>query len=290
MTRIDDNREAQRVAEQRMKEADATKRRENNAQFQKLMGNKQQGTQQAGAQQAGSKQTAQEAGRRTAQQGGSNALMARQGILANKLNASLQTRGHEATLQSRSELQSRRSDINEKQISVDEKDKTEQKQVEQREDRLAAISSDDRHDANSGLGTGSGGGGGAGADSSNSGSDGGNQAQHIMGLGEAAPAAPAQQTQGAQGPRVPPEVIQKLVDRVFAGVTPEGLSQFTIEFKSDVLSGARLDVVAKDGKISCTFHTDDKNVGNLLKSSEGALARAFAHKGLTLEKLAVKGP
>ena len=30
-------------------------------------------------------------------------------------------------------------------------------------------------------------------------------------------------------------VIQQLVNRVFAGVTPEGLSQFTIEFKSDVL-------------------------------------------------------
>ena len=104
----------------------------------------------------------------------------------------------------------------------------------------------------------------------------------------AVPPTPAQIAMGAQGPRIPPEVIQQLVNRVFAGVNAEGLSQFTVEFKSDVLNGARLDVVAKDGKISCTFHTSDKNVRNLLKASEGQLARAFAQKGLTLDRLAVE--
>src|SRR2546427_734795 len=80
---------------------------------------------------------------------------------------------------------------------------------------------------------------------------------------------------------------EELVKRVMVGVNPQGLSEFHIEFRENVLAGSRLTITAKDGKISAQFATPDANTKRLLKASEGELARAFSRKGLTLERFDV---
>ncbi len=108
----------------------------------------------------------------------------------------------------------------------------------------------------------------------------------VMGSGAAG-------TKAAEGPaaahtvEIPQQVLDKLVDKVQSGVTAEGLSTFQIELKDDVLKGASISVTANGGKISVKVDTKDANIRRLFQASEGQLARAFDHKGLSLESLVI---
>ncbi len=270
MTRVDENREAQRAAEQQAAEkADKAKRAQNDD-FKRQMAKQQQV-----AQDTNKKTQSQQGDKRAAGQ----ALMARQGIQARNFNQSLQQTGEKAVDKARVDGKAKRNDVNETADEAKERNSKIDKQEQRQQDRLAPISRDDRQEQGQGMG---GGGHGGGADAG--GGDGGqHQPQQQIGM------VASKQAEGARGaPQIPPEVIKELVQQAFAGVTPEGLHQFTVELKGDVFGGTRLDVVCNEGKISCTFHTNDKNVARLLKASEGPMARALSHKGLTLERLAVE--
>jgi flagellar hook-length control protein FliK len=104
--------------------------------------------------------------------------------------------------------------------------------------------------------------------------------------------AQVQSTEAAAqaAPKLPAEVIRQIVERVMVGVNKEGLSEFRIELKDNILGGTALSLTAKDGKISAKFETRDANVKRLLMASEGELARAFEGKGLRLERFEVVGP
>ncbi len=271
MTRVDDNREAQRAAEaRRADEANKQKKQGNAEEFRKLVAEQKQAAQQ------GARKLQAKSGERQA----SNALLARQGIKSRNFSQALQSFGRGQVSKNANNNEARRSELNDNQLDTDERQSKTDRQADNLADKLAPISRDDGQE-------GSLSGGGGGSSDHNDGFDGSGIGQ-ATGLGETSMAAGAQAAQGAHAPQLPPEVLQQLVNRVFAGVTPEGLSQFTVELRGDVLGGARLDVVAKDGKITCTFHTDDKNTARLLKASEGQLARAFARKGMTLDRLAVE--
>lgn len=282
--RIDENREAQRAQEERrLNNQNKAKQKEASDQFQKVISGQQESARQRTQQEQARRQGDRGKPAAPSNKGGAqNALLAKQGIKSRNLAEQLHQRGEASVDKSRRDLKGRRDDVHERATASNDKQaKTDNEVVSKQQDRLAPISRDDRREQGGG---GLGGGDSQGGDSS---MDFGGQPQTAAPLG-AADLGKSAPTEGPHAPRIPPEVIRALVDKVFAGVTPEGLSQFTIEFKGDVLGGARLDVTAKDGKITCTFHTDDKNIGRLLKASEGQLARTFAQKGLTLERLAVE--
>ena len=65
------------------------------------------------------------------------------------------------------------------------------------------------------------------------------------------------------------------------------LEEFRVDLKGDVLGGASVAISNKDGKINATFESDDVNLRRLVKASEGELSRAFARKGMRLERLEV---
>jgi hypothetical protein len=275
MSRVDENRDAQRAAEQRrLDEQNRVKQQAQSDQFKKVVEQKQ-----AGAQQAQLKQSAQQQGKgkasgQAAAQGkssASTALLARQGIQSRTFSETLHKRGEASSEKARVDSKGRRDDLDQKDVKALDRKETEREERREAHDPLGAVAGDEQREQ------GTGGEGAGGMDM------GGQQQPGFI----AQPQAAQQAAPGAGAPRLPPEVLQRLVERVFAGVTPEGLSQFTIELKGDVLGGARLDVTGKDGKISCTFHTSDQNVGRLLKASEGALSRDFAQKGLSLERLDV---
>jgi hypothetical protein len=278
MSRVDENREAQRAAEQRrLEEQNRVKQQAQSDQFKKVVEQKQAGVQQAqgkqsALQQGKAKVQGQAGAQGQARASASTALLARQGIQSRGFSETLHKRGEVSSEKARVESKDRRDDLDQRDArSLDRNQQLDREDRRGAHDPLGAIAGDEQPDK------GTGGEGGGAMDM------GGQQQPGFIAQPQSAQAA----APGAGAPRLPPEVIQKLVERVFAGVTPEGLCQFTIELRGDVLGGARLDVTGKDGKISCTFHTSDANVGRLVKASEGALARAFAHKGLSLERLDV---
>jgi hypothetical protein len=277
MTRVEEDREAQRVAEQRrIEDLNRAKLQEASDRFQKVVAQKQQGTRETAAKQTDAKGKAQTQRQAAARGSASAALLARRGIQSHNLTAQCQRHGDTAGTKAAVETTSRRAEISEDANQATERhERINREESRASHDPLAAIAGDERRES----------GAGGGAEGEGAMDRRGQRQPEII----AQPAATAQSEApaSARATRLSVELIEQLVNRVFAGVTPEGLSQFTIELNSDVLSGARLDVTGKDGKIACTFHTDDKNVGRLVKASEGALARAFAQKGLSLERLEV---
>jgi len=307
MTRVNDNkrRDAERAAaEKRTQKADQKSTQEKRDQFSKMMEN-QKATEKAEtpkqtvlkkivSKQKSKKQDSPRVIKKQAprpqskaskkpavtRQAGQNALLARQGIASNRLAANLQTKGEQSVTFTQSEGTSRSEDSEETREVL----KDTQSQVNHEEqganDRIEAISGDDAE----------GGGGGMGGGQDSEGAEPQDNPQAQIAAMNSANASAAPKAAAPSGPRLPDALVQELVKRVMVGADAEGISQFHIEFKDDVLGGVRLEISADGGKISAKFVTDDVNVGRLLKASEGQLARAFGHKGMTLSRLEVEGP
>jgi len=279
MARVTDNRDVQRQNEARRVEKQGLEKTKREGQeFSKLVSQRQESTSKANQ-----KAVAQQGRQASSRGAAGKALLARRGIAANQFEAKLQQMGQKSLGNNEVQSESRGKQArNTKQAGQEKKTRGDKARINKEGDKLAAISRDDREGQQGGGGNLDGG-------------DSGNQSQLASGAGavaqaEGAQTAATQQVQGATAPRISPELVQQLVERVLVGVNKEGLSEFQIEFKQDVLAGSRLSITAKDGKISAKFHTDDTNIGRLLKASEGELARAFGRKGLTLERLEVEGP
>ncbi len=275
MSRVEEDREAQRLVEARRIEADQkVKHNEAKVAFGKVV-EQQAGLKQQETQKPRLAEQQHAEGARREQHLPSAALMARRGIDARAVNAMLEKHGEKNVAANAERLLSRREELSDKEARRVERllDSGSEEQRLERE-ALAAIAGHDEGECDD-AGQKSRGGGGM---------DMGGQAQPGMAelAGTGASAASQQATS------LPIEVLRQLVARAFAGVTPEGLHQFTVELKMEVLGGARLDIVSDAGKISCTFHTADKNIGRLVKASAGPLARALSERGLTLERLEVK--
>ena len=281
MSRVKDNRDAERMQEQKRIEKDnQTKDRQKSDTFSRMM-NQRRGGEQKGA----NKQPVRQAPQGKTKTGGSNALMARQGIASNQFAAALQKQGSENLQYSESLSTDRGGEMLEKRVeSGEHQEKQETKRLDGQQDRVEAVDRDE------GRGQGQ---GGKGDGQSSGGGQEKREGQH-QGDGQGAQAAaalkgaPAAQINAANQPQIPENILQEIVNRVFVGASTEGLTQFHVEFKQEILGGLRLEISAKDGKISAKFITSDKNIGRLLKASEGQLSRAFGHKGMSLERLDVE--
>jgi hypothetical protein len=277
MTRVDDNRDAQRAQQEKVAERiQKEKQRTDKDDFSKLVSQKQENTAKA------SKQQQVQQGKHLGQQAqAANAkLAARQGIQSHSFQEQLSKKGQENLGNQQLQTQSRTKESKDTRKASTEQTTNETKErIGKEGDKLAAISRDDRQSGRDNKGE-------------SGGKEMGQQQQSTL-TGQAQAAQPQTQANAAQqvqGPQVPPEIIQQIVERVMVGVNKEGLSEFHIEFKENVLAGSSLRLTAENGKISAHFKTQDVNVARLLKASEGPLARAFARKGMSLEKLEVEGP
>lgn len=80
------------------------------------------------------------------------------------------------------------------------------------------------------------------------------------------------------------EIAQKIVERVRVGTNAMGNAEFQIDLRGDVLSGLSIKISARNGKISATFGGDRQVLKMLEEQSEG-LKSALSSKGLKLEGL-----
>jgi hypothetical protein len=277
MTRVDDNRDVQQALEKkRQEDVDREKIRQTSRDFSKVISQKQEVVRKSNLKQGQQKQAQAQTQKATA----SNVLLARQGIQGKNFQAELQLRGDASKTEKQVQTKFRDTDAKETKRTEEGQMKGEQKKVDTQGDRLAAISRDDR---------GKGQGGDAGGKESGAGGD-KMPGQGGLPMTQAQQVATTQKTEGAAGARLPADVLQSIVDKVFVGMNKEGLSEFHIQFKDNVLAGSSLKISAKNGKVSATFTTTNANVKRLIQSSEGDLARAFDGKGMSLERLEVVGP
>jgi hypothetical protein len=274
MTRVNENRDTQRREQERVQErVNKEKQRTERDDFAKLVAQKQEKTAKATRdhQLQQGRQLGHEAPAARAR------LAARQGIQANNFQEQLQKKGRENLGNQQLQAMSRGKEAKETRHATTDKTTSETRERVGREgDKLAAISSDDREASR--------------GDKGESGGKEMGQQGNLAGQSQViaqSQAAHAGAARGAQG-TIPAEVMQQIVERVMVGVNKEGLSEFHIEFKENVLAGSSLRLTAQGGKVSAHFRTTDANVKRLLQASEGPLARAFARKGMSLDTLEVE--
>jgi hypothetical protein len=275
MSRVDEEREVQRYEDQAQAEQAAQEKRKNeDRDFERLVKQKQVVQQKIITQRQNQRFMKKSAA--------STALLARQGIQANRFQETLQGQATKSNTDTKTQQQTRTTDMQETKRTIEKDQVQEKKLLDKQADRVDAVDRDDKQKNQQG-------GDMDGNNADKKGFSAGQQMATASGVG--ATFSPGD-VKGAGGPRLSPEVIAEIVKRVMVtcGENLEGLKEFIIEFRENVLAGSRLKVSAKNGKISATFETENADVRRLIKSSEGELARAFQSKGLYLERLEVTGP
>jgi flagellar hook-length control protein FliK len=84
------------------------------------------------------------------------------------------------------------------------------------------------------------------------------------------------------------EIAQKIVERVRVGTNAMGIAEFQIDLRGDVLSGLSIKLTAKNGKIQAVFSGKNREVLKMLEEQRDGLKSALAGRGLTLEDMRVE--
>jgi len=88
--------------------------------------------------------------------------------------------------------------------------------------------------------------------------------------------------------KVANELAQKIVENVRVGTNSLGNAEFQIDLRGNVLSGMSVKVSAKNGKISAVFSGSDKDVLKMVEEQGEALGKALESRGLKLEAFRVE--
>lgn len=103
------------------------------------------------------------------------------------------------------------------------------------------------------------------------------------------PVAQPRTTAGSERMRaIANEIAQKIVERVRVGTNALGNAEFQIDLRGDVLNGLSIKLSARNGKIHAVFSGKDRDVLKLIEGQREGLKSALASKGLTLENMRVE--
>ncbi|MCP3141420.1 flagellar hook-length control protein FliK [Pyxidicoccus xibeiensis] len=287
MSRVDDDRDAARLAERimqekKLQEGQAKKRQEGASAFQKLM------------QQPTSPPPAAPQTPAPPQGGLARAVLARATQEGKTFGEKLQQQPSTAGGQSTAQTQ-KRADTNAAEarsgsrVSDSREDKrtseTRDKDLSKSESAIGQVNSEKgaaiRADADAGGGKGSGGGG---KDKKEGGTEMGPGFRFNPALMAPVPVAKPKDTAGSERLRaIATEIAQKIVERVRVGTNAAGNAEFQIDLRGDVLNGLSIKVSAKNGKISATFSGSNRDVLKLLEEHREGLKTALGGRGLKLE-------
>ncbi|WAM28890.1 flagellar hook-length control protein FliK [Myxococcus sp. NMCA1] len=294
MSRVDDDREAARMAERllqekKLAEGQAKKRQEGASAFQRLMQQAQQPPPSPGPAPAQPQQLQGGLARavlaRATQQGktfGERVQQEQQPAMKELAQPQAQAQGQAAEARGGS----RASDARDAR-RTDEKRTSEsrEKDLGKAESSLGQVSSERgaaiRADADAGGGKGSGGG--------KDKKEGGSESiapgfRFNPALMAPVPVAKPKDTAGSERLRaLATEIAQKIVDRVRVGTNAAGNAEFQIDLRGDVLSGLSIKVSARNGKISATFSGSNREVLKQLEGASEGLRSALSGRGLRLE-------
>ncbi|QSQ18676.1 flagellar hook-length control protein FliK [Pyxidicoccus parkwayensis] len=288
MSRVDDDRDAARLAERllqekKLAEGQAKKRQEGASAFQKLM--------QPQSQTPAAPQT-------PAQPQGNlgRSVLAKALQQGKTFNEKLQqpvSGGNEAATQT-----GRRSDANATEArsgsrASDAKENRRSSEVREKdlnnaESALGQVNSERgaaiKADADAGGGKGNSGGGGK--DKKEGGTEMGPGFRFNPALMAPVPVAKPKDTAGSERLRaLASEIAQKIVERIRVGTNAAGNAEFQIDLRGDVMSGLSIKVSARNGKISATFSGTNREVLKQLEEAGEGLRTALSGRGLRLEDL-----
>jgi hypothetical protein len=278
MSRVDDDREAARLAERIMQEkklaeGQAKKRQDGTSAFQKLM---QQPSAPPGAPQTPA----------PPQGGLAKAVLAKATQQGKTFSETLQQpAGGDSAKRSSDASEarsgSRASDARETRRSSETRDKD----LSKAESALGQVNSEKgaaiRADADAGGGKGSGGGG---KDKKEGGTEMGPGFRFNPALMAPVPVAKPKDMAGSERLRaLASEIAQKIVERIRVGTNAAGNAEFQIDLRGDVLSGLSIKVSARNGKISATFSGTNREVLKMLEEQSEGLRTALGGRGLRLE-------
>jgi len=140
-----------------------------------------------------------------------------------------------------------------------------------------------RADADAGGGKGSGGGG---KDKKEGGTEMGPGFRFNPALMAPVPVAKPKDMAGSERLRaLASEIAQKIVDRIRVGTNAAGNAEFQIDLRGDVMGGLSIKVSARNGKISAAFSGTDRQVLKQLEEHSEGLRTALGGRGLRLEDL-----
>lgn len=91
----------------------------------------------------------------------------------------------------------------------------------------------------------------------------------------------------AAPPKIPSEIINQMVDRVFVGLNAKGLQQFVIELKGSIFGGSQISVSSQGKKINLKFSGLSDSAKGMLANSKAELAERFSDKNLSLNEFTI---
>jgi hypothetical protein len=101
-------------------------------------------------------------------------------------------------------------------------------------------------------------------------------------------ARPKENTGSERLRRLASEIAQKIVERVRVGKNAAGKAEFQIDLRSTVLAGLSIKVSGSHGKIRAVFSGGDREVLKLLQDQAETLKAALTSRGLMLEELKIE--
>ncbi len=103
------------------------------------------------------------------------------------------------------------------------------------------------------------------------------------------PVAKPKPTTGSERLRaIANEIAQKIVEHVRVGTNAAGNAEFQIDLRGDVLGGMSIKISAKNGKISAVFSGKDREALKMIEQQRDGLKSALSGRGLSLEDLKVE--
>jgi hypothetical protein len=83
------------------------------------------------------------------------------------------------------------------------------------------------------------------------------------------------------------EIAQKIVERARVGTNAVGQAEFQIDLRSNVLAGLSIKVSGGNGRIKAVFSGNDREVLKMLEEQKDGLKSALAGRGMRLEELKI---
>ncbi|MFL5351355.1 flagellar hook-length control protein FliK [Archangium sp.] len=290
MSRVEDDRQAQRAAERlvqekHLQESKAKQRQEGESAFSRLVQQQKAAAQQPAQKPPAQQNLGQSVLARLKQEGKSGELRGKQNEAGKPEGQATQARKQEqGVTQTRTE--SRSTDAKVTDETLDERGEA----FTQDGDK-AALGAMAGREAKGSLKSNADGGGGKGGDGKDKekGSELAAGFRFNPALMAPVPVAQPKPTSGSERLRaIANEIAQKIVERVRVGTNAAGNAEFQIDLRNDVLKGLSIKLSTKNGKIHATFSGNDREVLKMLEEQRETLKKALAGRGLTLEELKVE--
>lgn len=97
----------------------------------------------------------------------------------------------------------------------------------------------------------------------------------------------AEGARAAHHVKLPPDIIKKIVGRIFQAVSGDGRTSLQLDLKGDGLDGVTMKVASENGRVSCSFEGCSPELKTALRKGKPALMRALSKRGLKLVTLGV---